>query len=88
MGAVAESRRKENNPRVSTRFSLSVENEQADAGQDGRTCLARSKSQTRTGAGKTYFSLLILDGGRTVQLDSELGQRTFGIKCDNLNSQQ
>ena len=31
-----------------TRFSLIVENEQADAGQYGRTSLARSNSQART----------------------------------------
>ena len=33
-------------------FSLRVENEQADAGRDGRTCLARPNSQARTGTGK------------------------------------
>ena len=38
--------------RVSTRFSLSVENEQADPGRDGRTRLARPNSQARTGTGK------------------------------------
>ena len=37
---------------VSTRFSLSVENEQAGAGQDGRTRLARPNSQARTRTGK------------------------------------
>ena len=36
-------------PGVSTRFNLSVENEQADAGRDGRTRLARPNSQARTG---------------------------------------
>ena len=39
-------------PRVSATFSLSVENEWADAGRDGRTCLARPNSQARTG---TFF---------------------------------
>ena len=34
-------------PRVSTRFSLSVENEQTDAGRDGQTCLASPNSQAR-----------------------------------------
>ena len=34
---------------MSTRFSLSAENEQAGAGQDGRTFLARPSSQARTG---------------------------------------
>ena len=37
--------------RVSTIFSLSVENEQADAGRDGRNCLARPNSQARPGTG-------------------------------------
>ena len=46
-------------PRVSTRFSLSVEKEQADAGRDGRTRLARPNSQARTGTGKCSFSLFI-----------------------------
>ena len=39
-------------PRVSTRFSLSEENEQADAGRDDLTCLARTNFQARTGIGK------------------------------------
>ena len=39
-------------PWVSTRFSLSVENEQADAGRNGRTCLASPSSQARAGTGK------------------------------------
>ena len=37
-------RKSEGIPRVSTRFSLSVENEQANAGRDVRTCLAEPKS--------------------------------------------
>ena len=44
-------------PSVSTRFSLSKENEQARAGRDGRTRLARPSSQARTGTGKFSFSL-------------------------------
>ena len=54
MDAVAESER---NPvsTVSTRISLSVENGQADAGQDGQTCLARQNSQACT-EGITIFS--------------------------------
>ena len=36
----------------------SVENEQADAGRDGRTRLARPNSQAQTGTGKYQFSLL------------------------------
>ena len=42
-------------PSVSTRFSLRVENEQDDAGRDGRTCLARPNYQARTGARKISF---------------------------------
>ena len=38
-------------PRVSTRFSLSVGNEQADAGGDGRTRLARPNYHARTKTG-------------------------------------
>ena len=37
------------NPRVSTRFSQGSENGRADAGQGGRTCLARPESLARTG---------------------------------------
>ena len=39
-------------PQVCTIFSRSMENEQADAGRDGRTCLARLNSQAQTGTGK------------------------------------
>ena len=45
-------------PGVSTRFSLSVENEQANAGRDCQTRLARPNSQARTGTEKYSFSLL------------------------------
>ena len=38
-------------PRVSARFSMSVESEQAGAGRDGRTCLVRPECQARTGTG-------------------------------------
>ena len=41
----------------SIRFSPSMENEQADAGWDGRTRLARPNSQARTGTEKYSFSL-------------------------------
>ena len=51
MDAVAESGR---NPQI---FSLSLENEQADAGRDGRACLAKPNSQVRTGKGNKLFSL-------------------------------
>ena len=36
---------------------LSTENEQADAGRDDRTRLARPNSQARTETGKCLFSL-------------------------------
>ena len=54
MDAAAEIGR---NP-VSTRFSLSMENEQADTGRGGRTRLARPNAQARTGQGKKYFPCL------------------------------
>ena len=38
--------------RVSTRFSLSGENKQADGRQDGQTCFTRPNYQVRTGAEK------------------------------------
>ena len=44
-------------PWGNTRFSLSMENEQADAGRDGRTHLAGPKYQARTGTGKKTFFL-------------------------------
>ena len=37
---------------------MSVENNQADAGRDGRTCLARPNSQTRTKTGNIYLPCL------------------------------
>ena len=40
---------------VSTRFSLSVENERADAGWNSRTCLARPNSQARAETEKMIF---------------------------------
>ena len=43
---------------VRTRSSLCMENEQADAGRDGQTCVARPNSQARTGTGGNSFALL------------------------------
>ena len=43
-------------PRVSTRFSLSMENEQAGSGRNGRTRLARPSSQARMGTVKFHFT--------------------------------
>ena len=40
---------------LSTRFSLSLENEQADTGPDDRTHLARPNSQARTGTDREIF---------------------------------
>ena len=40
---------------MSTRFSLSMENAQADAGRDGWTRLARPNFQARTGTGEYSF---------------------------------
>ena len=41
-------------PRVSTRFSVSIEDEQADKRRDIQTCLAKPNSQARTGARKCF----------------------------------
>ena len=49
MDATAEIER---DPSVGTRFSLSVEKEQTDAGRDRRTRLTRPNSQARTETGK------------------------------------
>ena len=51
MDAVAESG---GIPRVSTRFSLSMENEQADAGQDDRT-LSRETNLSGANGGREIF---------------------------------
>ena len=40
---------------VTIRLGLSVENEQADAVRDGRTCLARLNSRARTGKCEKSF---------------------------------
>ena len=50
-------------PWVSTRFSLSVENEQADAGRDGRIYLARSISPGMNGD-RDFFSPVQLTTSR------------------------
>ena len=48
--------KREESRELSTIFSLSVENEHADAGRDGRTRLTRPNSQARTGTGNVHFS--------------------------------
>ena len=52
--AVAESGR---NPVSKHQIQPEYGDEQADAGRDGRTYLARPNSQARTGTGKISFSL-------------------------------
>ena len=47
-----DGRRRGNREEPRDIFSLSVENEQADAGRDGRARLARPNSQARTETGK------------------------------------
>ena len=46
---------------VSTRFSLSVENEQAHTRRDGQTCLAKPNSQARTRTRKFLSVQLTMD---------------------------
>ena len=41
--------------RISSRFILSMENEQDDAGRDGRTCLAIPNCQARTGTREIFI---------------------------------
>ena len=51
-------------PRVSTSFSLSVKNEQANAGPNDRTCLQRPNLQALTGTGNILlFSRPREEGG-------------------------
>ena len=48
-------------PCVSTRPSVSIENEQADTRRDSQTYLAKSSSQARTGARKFFPVRLTMD---------------------------
>ena len=48
-------------PRVSTRFSVSIENEQADKRRYSQTCLAKPNSQARTVARKFFPVQLIIN---------------------------
>ena len=50
------SRKAKGIPRVGTRVSQCVANEQVDAGRDGQTCLVRPNSQARMRTGKFPFS--------------------------------
>ena len=45
---------------MSTRFSLSGENEQADAGRDGRTCLRETQFLGANGDGEIFIFLVQL----------------------------
>ena len=57
MDAVAEvGRNPASKHQIDDSVSLSVENKRADTGQDGRTRLARPKSQEQTERGETYVS--------------------------------
>ena len=49
-----------------TRFSLTEENEQADAGRDGRTRVVRPNSQARTEMGRILIFPVQLTTGRIV----------------------
>ena len=46
---------------MSTRFSVSIENEQADTRRDSQTCLAKQSSQAQTGARKIFPVQLTMD---------------------------
>ena len=48
-------------PQVSTRFSLRVDNEQADTRRDGQICLTKPNSQARTGTRKFFPVKLTMD---------------------------
>ena len=45
---------------IQTRFSLSVENEQADTRRDGQICLAKPNFQAGTGTRKFFPGQLIM----------------------------
>ena len=62
------------------RFSLSVENERADAGRDGRTCLARPNSRARTGTGKYSFSPVQLT---TRRIDKPCTVDAYSVTSDD-----
>ena len=47
-------------PSVSTRFSVSIENKQADTGRDGQTCLAKPNFQAWTGTRNFFPGQLIM----------------------------
>ena len=57
---------------VSTRFGVSIENEQADTRRDSQTCLAKPNSQARTGARKFFPVLNMNRIGNLTQLKCTL----------------
>ena len=67
-------------PRVSARFSLSVENEQADAGRHGRTRLARPSFQARAETGEYSFFLF---NSRRADWQTYPVDLYFAIICDD-----
>ena len=75
MNAIAEIGR---NSVSKNRFSLSIENEQADAGRVGRTCPARPNFQARTG---TWICLFLLECGSFVRgrIKKKVDSRPFFI---------
>ena len=46
---------KERTPHVRIRFSIGLENERSDAGQDSQNCLVSLKSQARTGSREMHY---------------------------------
>ena len=56
-----------------------MEIEQADAGRDGRTHLARTNSQARTGTGKYSFSLSQLTTSRISNLTRLIYTLLYGM---------
>ena len=75
MDAAADTGR--NIVRLSTRCSVSIENEQADTGWDGQTCLAKPNFQARTGT--RIFFPVELTMNRTGNLPVDL----YSATCDD-----
>ena len=68
-GIIADSGRKERRPYLSTRFTRGVENEEADAGRDGRTCIAEPNSQARTDTEEKDVSLVLVTTNKIIGRD-------------------
>ena len=80
MWTMTPSRKAEKIPRVSTRFSLSMENEQADAGRNGQTCLARPNSPRERGQRKYRFPLQL-----TTSKSMDQPSKVANPACGQLN---